>query len=972
MKAHTLNFKTELKKMGKKTDSKITYTTNNSEIVLHDELFGVEPVVKANLLKSVMKELHIESSVDIEKETIVNYQLGILIGNSYEYINYGNYVVYSSEKNEDTNTYNIICYDKMLYSMKNYDEIVGTYPMTLKTYLNAVASKIGLTVKDTNFYNYALTIPNNLYKDLDYTYRDVLDELAQATGSFIIINNDDQIEVKYPSISEDTIDENYLKDINVKFGEKYGPVNSIVLSRAGESDNVYIQDATSVAQNGLCEIKIIDNQIMNFNNRSDFLQGLLNALNGTEYYLNDFSSIGILYYDVGDYYNISIGDTTYKCLMLNDEIQIKNGIQEFIHTDMPEEAETDYEKADKTDRRINQTYLIVDKQNQTIEGMINEVTEQNDKIAIITANVNELNSKISDIADVTKTGETSFAVLTMTGINESEPIYIKAHALPNAMISYLYPRNNLYPSDTLYITIRVIRFLNTTTHEYVDFQLKSDLLYYSDTVYDELIVDYANQEAYIRKKCEYNADGSISRVDIVSIDFHSDYIDIPYDPYPEIHLTDGDYEISLLSYSSGYLNVTLMASNIYTTQFATKVEVNTQISQTANEIDLSVEEKLTNYSTTNEMNSAINLKAGEITSTVSSTYETKDSAQTNYTQLQQTDSQISTTVGTKVGKDEVISRINQSSEAITINANKISLAGKTINLTSDNIAISSTNFTVDKNGNVIARGAQIITNDNASSTTIASGALMTKDNNGNKGVMINKQYVKFYSYNDSDNYIGCIGSSVGYGNAQTLGMYCDTGDSLSIGYIVDNTHAVSLLNIDSNEGEISIAKLKVYTVISSSQALLGYAVAGTNLDHKYNLAWNGSNLYFIVDGTVVGSISDKRLKREIKPIDENLIKAISECEIFEFIADNNGGKKSFGIIAQDLIESCKKNKIENIFDYNIIQNMKYKIDEDQEYYFIDYPQFLIAKNLYLEKKIEKQEKEIELIKKEIEKIKGGK
>ena len=32
---------------------------------------------------------------------------------------------------------------------------------------------------------------------------------------------------------------------------------------------------------------------------------------------------------------------------------------------MPEETETDYTKADKTDRRINQTYLIVDKQNQT-------------------------------------------------------------------------------------------------------------------------------------------------------------------------------------------------------------------------------------------------------------------------------------------------------------------------------------------------------------------------------------------------------------------------------------------------------------------------------------------------------------------------------------------------------------------------------------------------------------------------------
>ena len=64
------------------------------------------------------------------------------------------------------------------------------------------------------------------------------------------------------------------------FGQKYGVINSIVLSRSGESDNVYLRDEKSVAQNGLTEVKIVDNQIMNFNNRSDYLQGILNALNG--------------------------------------------------------------------------------------------------------------------------------------------------------------------------------------------------------------------------------------------------------------------------------------------------------------------------------------------------------------------------------------------------------------------------------------------------------------------------------------------------------------------------------------------------------------------------------------------------------------------------------------------------------------------------------------------------------------------
>ena len=112
--------------------------------------------------------------------------------------------------------------------------------------------------------------------------------------------DDDELEIRYINDTEDTINEEYLKDVNVNFGEKYGPVNSIVLSRAGEADNVYLRDEESVTENGLCEIKIKENQIMNFNDRSDYLPDILEALDGLEYYLNDFSSTGITYFDLWD------------------------------------------------------------------------------------------------------------------------------------------------------------------------------------------------------------------------------------------------------------------------------------------------------------------------------------------------------------------------------------------------------------------------------------------------------------------------------------------------------------------------------------------------------------------------------------------------------------------------------------------------------------------------------------------------
>lgn len=452
---------------------------------------------------------------------------------------------------------------------------------------------------------------------------------------------------------------------------------------------------------------------MNFNNRSAYLQGILNALNGLYYYLNDFNSTGILYYEVGDLYNVQIGVNTYQCLMLNDEINVTTGIEETIHTDMPEKSETDYSKADKTDMKINKTYLIVDKQNQTIESIVNNVTEQNNKISQITQTVDEINSKIQDIADITTYGESDRAEVELTDINESEPIMIKVHPT-TTNISYLYPRDNLYPSDTQYMPNRIIRFTRTyeengeTLTENIDYELPDDLLRYSDTVYDEFYLAYDSQTCQVIKRCAYNADGTVRAL---GTEITTDY------SYPTIILGDGDYSISLLGYDFAYIYTRLMTKNIYTTQFYTKVETDSRINQKANEINLGVNQTLTNYSTTNEMNSAITLKANEITSTVSSNYETKNSAQYNYSQLRQTDSSISSTVATKVGKNEIISKINQSPEAVTINANKISLAGKTINLTSDNIAINSTNFSVSKNGNLTAN------NGNFTNANINGGAI---------------------------------------------------------------------------------------------------------------------------------------------------------------------------------------------------------------------------------------------------------
>ena len=413
------------------------------------------------------------------------------------------------------------------------------------------------------------------------------------------------------------------------------PISSIVLARAGETDKIYIKDNASIQENGLCEVMISENQIMNFNDRDTYLKELSEKLFGVEYYLNDFVSTGIMYYDLLDMYNVEIYGKTYNCLMLNDEQNITQGLEENIHTDRPEKSETDYTKADKTDRKINQTTLIVDKQNQSIEALITNNNELNKKTTQLRLDVDKIEGEISDIADVTITAEGN-GTITLENINESEPIMIKIH--PQTVdITSLYPRDDLYPSNELFPHNRELFFKNTTDDTTIVYNLPCDL-YYLNGIYDEFVLDYSEQKCYV-----------IHRIEIVNGVKQFKAIETTEDfEYPIIKLTEGDYTITIPYALTSYIYARLMTKNIYTSQFATKVEMNTKISQTATDITLATNKKLEGYSTTTEMNSAITVKANEINSVVS----------------------------TKVGENEIISKINQSAEQIQIDANKISLRRK--------------------------------------------------------------------------------------------------------------------------------------------------------------------------------------------------------------------------------------------------------------------------------------------------------
>lgn len=458
--------------------------------------------------------------------------------------------------------------DKMLDLEFKYDasEIFVNGATTLYNIVMDICTRVGLTLGTTNFRGYDK--PINWY-DNTRTAREYIGFVAELNGGFARIENNTLYFYKQKRLSAKTINIDECEDFNIgeyhkitrvvyelgalkyEFGDETG--NTLYLN----SDNVYITEES--------EVEAIYNDIKNF-----------------EFYSFTTNNCPIDYdIKAGDIITFTDSENDYQTIVQYDLEYFGGWIGGYsldINTERQEETKIIGEK-----ERIRDLKIIVDRQNNTISQVVTEVDEQNTKISETQQSVNELNSKIQDIADITTQAETIYASLDFTDINQSEPIEVKIRPT-TTNISYLYPRSNLYPSDTLYMPNRILRFTNTETEEVFDYELPDDLLVEPNSgIYDEFYLGYDQQICQVTKRCQYNADGTVSLLANEVINTYT---------YPSILLTDGDYTVELLGYNNGYMSVRLMAQNIYTSQFATKAELSSSITQTANEINLRVDEKL--------------------------------------------------------------------------------------------------------------------------------------------------------------------------------------------------------------------------------------------------------------------------------------------------------------------------------------------------------------------------------------------
>lgn len=141
----------------------------------------------------------------------------------------------------------------------------------------------------------------------------------------------------------------------------------------------------------------------------------------------------------------------------------------------------------------------------------------------------------------------------------------------------------------------------------------------------------------------------------------------------------------------------------------------------------------------------------------------------------------------------------------------------------------------------------------------------------------------------------------------------------------------------------------------------GYAMCGNATGHTYHCDWDDTALWFQVDDAWVWSSSDKRLKKNIKAINQDYIDAVGSVDLFQYNLNRQGYSDKplyFGAMAQDIIENLKDkgHADENL---NMIFKNKVTSDDDTLYYGMNYEQFLILRLAGDEQKLDKMQKRID-------------
>lgn len=561
------------------------------------------------LFKTIMKQVEItDKAANQLKDKDINFKYGLYINDAFQYVDLGNFYIKDMEDDKKKEEITVIGYDRMIRFMKTFkqSELQLTYPCTIIRLVQKMCEVCEVGLYSTNFFNSDLTVAEDFFTNQEITYRDVLEKIAETTLTTVFIKENKLYFCKSSNVVVQRLDKSYISNLVVK--EKFGPLNALVLGRGSTEDNIESIDETSISQNGRCELRFDENEFIQ-EQREKVIDNMFEQIKGLEYYSYEASDLGVMWLEPCDC--IELGDRNdnfYKTFYLKANITINTGITSNSEADIPNQANTRYKVTSKEEKKTLKVERLAKKNEGLIQDLIKETTDNTEKIVKHEMSIDEISNKVSNIADLTRE-ENGIKTIMLENCTEGNLLELNIKG-NNTVFDYLYPADDLYTADDLYpygdsrIIVSNYKSGSEESDSFVVYELGViDVLRQNGNVYDEYILKDGKAQIVRR----INKDGTIK--DNEEIEDLGEYL---------IYLKEGNNAITIQNYSA-QISAKFAIKSTYTDIFATRVEMNSEIKQTADSINSEVRKK--------------------------------------------------------VGENEVVSKINQSAEQIQIEANKLNING---------------------------------------------------------------------------------------------------------------------------------------------------------------------------------------------------------------------------------------------------------------------------------------------------------
>lgn len=362
--------KTALKTAGRELKGLVT--DGIDPITGLDDLQGIRIQADSSFCKVVMRECNFKYfGSHTYLGSTVNVKIGANVSGTAEYIDYGDFIVVEEKTDVASGIVTAKAYDHMQDALKEWGLTSPlAYPTTLLGLLQAICTELTWTLATTTFPNSALPIASDLFINQGMTYKEILEMIAEASGSIIYFDEDGELNLRQPSATVlETLTTSNLKTLKIE--ALYGELNTLVLSRMPQEDNIIQEDAGSIATYGINEFKIVNNYIVD-SDRETYITPIWDVMKLLKYYPTETNTVGLGYFEIGDRIKVTnLAGEEFETVITSIDTNLQGGLSETLKSLRPEKTTTPYASAGYIGKTIKNTQIIVDK----VEGEITSINE---------------------------------------------------------------------------------------------------------------------------------------------------------------------------------------------------------------------------------------------------------------------------------------------------------------------------------------------------------------------------------------------------------------------------------------------------------------------------------------------------------------------------------------------------------------------------------------------------------------------